>query len=98
MKAVVARSLFFTLLILMGARSAIAQPPELVVQTGHAGQVNSVVFSPDGKLLASGSWDKTIKLWEVASGTLLRSFEGHSDRVAAVAFSPNGTMLASRSD
>ena len=40
--------------------------------------------------LASGSWDKTIKLWDVASGRELRTLSGHSERVASVAFSPDG--------
>src|SRR5688572_27491023 len=55
-----------------------AQKPELVVQTGHSGWVYSVAFSPDGKLLASGSSDQTIKLWDVATGTELRSLRGHT--------------------
>jgi WD40 repeat protein len=65
--------------------------------TGHTSSVNSVVFSPDGRLLASGSGDKTIKLWEVASGSLVRSLTGHTDWVFSVVFSPDGRLLASGS-
>ena len=71
--------------------------PELIVQTGHSSVVHSLVFSPDGKMLASGSWDHTIKLWDVVSGAELRTLKGHSDRVTSVAFSPDGKMLASGS-
>jgi WD40 repeat protein len=65
--------------------------------TGYTSDVWSVAFSPDGRLLASGSNDKTIKLWEVASGSLVRTLSGHTDWVRSVAFSPDGRLLASGS-
>jgi len=65
---------------------------------GHTDWVNSVSFSPDGRLLASGSWDKTIKLWEVATGQEVRTIKGHTSGVLSVAFSPDGRLLASGSD
>ncbi|MET0166214.1 MAG: WD40 repeat domain-containing protein, partial [Vicinamibacterales bacterium] len=55
------------------------------VQDGHSNSVTSVAFSPDGSRLLSGSDDKTVKLWDAATGQLIRTFEGHSDRVASVA-------------
>jgi WD40 repeat protein len=65
--------------------------------TGHSDMVTSVVYSPDGRYLASGSDDKTIKIWEVATGKELRTLTGHSDRVSSVAYSPDGRYLASGS-
>jgi len=57
--------------------------------------VASVAFSPDGGLLASASWDKTIKLWDPHTGEHLRTLEGHSSYVTSVAFSPDGGPLTS---
>jgi WD40 repeat protein len=57
----------------------------------------SVAFSPDGRRLASGSWNNTIKLWDVATGQGVRTLRGHTDWVLSVAFSPDGRLLASAS-
>ena len=64
---------------------------------GHTDVVRSVAFSPDGRTLASGSWDNTIKLWEVATGREARSLAGHTGDACSVAFSPDGRTLASGS-
>jgi WD40 repeat protein len=64
---------------------------------GHTGRVTSVAFNPDGRLLASGSADETIKLWDVATGREVRTLEGHTGYVESVAFSPDGKLLASGS-
>ncbi len=67
------------------------------VLKGHLSYVNSVVFSPDGQTLASGSLDCTIKLWDVCTGQEKRTLKGHLHSVTSVAFSPDGQTLASGS-
>ena len=64
---------------------------------GHTDVVKSVAFSPDGKYIASGSDDNTIKLWDVATGECVKTFEVHTNYVYSVAFSPDGKYIASGS-
>jgi len=70
--------------------------PTLVL-TGHNNRVFSVSLSPDGKLLASASGDRTIKLWNPQTGKALKTLHGHQSWVWKVLFSPNGKLLASGS-
>ncbi|KAG8664174.1 uncharacterized protein FPOAC1_013881 [Fusarium poae] len=64
---------------------------------GHGDSVTSVVFSADGQRLASGSDDKTVKIWDAATGVCEQTLEGHGDWVRSVVFSADGQRLASGS-
>ncbi|KAF5970220.1 vegetative incompatibility het-e-1 [Fusarium coicis] len=83
----------------------ISLPPKVdanwnaVLQTleGHTDWVTSVVFSNDDKLIASGSWDKTVKIWNVATGEEEQTLEGHTGPVRSVVFSNDDKLIASGS-
>jgi len=62
---------------------------------GHEHIVSAIAVSTDGKTLASGSVDNTVKLWDVASGQNLATLKEHGDAIWSVAFSPDGKTLAS---
>lgn len=64
----------------------------------HAGWIGRIAWSPNGGLLASGSDDRTICIWNPAKGDVVKTLEGHSDTVFSVAWSHNGKSLASSSD
>src|SRR5687767_6875192 len=63
---------------------------ELVAQLGHSLGINSLAFSPNGRLVLTGGMDGTAHLWETDTGRELRRFLGHVDEIRAVAFSPDG--------
>ena len=67
---------------------------ELDLLTGHTDTTASIAFSPDGHTLASSSYDETVRLWDVNTGTLKSTITGHTKRISNITFSPDGTLLA----
>jgi len=64
---------------------------------GHRDAIYSLAISPDGKILATGSYDQKIKLWDVATGNEIKTLSGHNGCVYGLAFRPDGKILASAS-
>ena len=94
-------TLSLLILLTVFSLNTFAQDIPSTVLEGHTRGVNSVVFSPDGQTLASGSSDDTIRLWDVATGAALHTLRGQTESVYtivySVAFSPDGQTLASGS-
>jgi WD40 repeat protein len=63
----------------------------------HTGFVYSVAFSPDGTMLATGSFDNTVKIWDAKSGKILQTCKGHTNQVYCVSWNNDGSLLASAS-
>jgi len=80
-------------------RVGLSQEQILPVRTLGFGDVKSVVFSPDGRYLAVGTFGgSSVQLIDTSSWQVIRTFEGHTDLVRSVVFSPDGKLLASGSD
>ena len=89
---------YFIVLILIlfsNSQNTFAQDFSYTPLEGHTNSVHRLVFSPNGKTLASASEDRTIRLWDVATGTHKYTLTGHNAWISSIAFSPDGKILAS---
>ncbi|KAI0741063.1 quinon protein alcohol dehydrogenase-like superfamily, partial [Earliella scabrosa] len=68
---------------------------KLISLEGHSGGIYDACFSPNGTHIASGSYDRTVRLWNVVNGTLVRTFSEHRGEVLGVHFSPDSNHLLS---
>src|SRR5258706_15232019 len=64
---------------------------------GHSGLIHSVLVTPNGRLIVSGSADKTIRVWQLDSGRLLHTLEGHTASITSLAVTPDGRSIVSGS-
>jgi WD40 repeat protein len=69
----------------------------LQILRGHTGGVNAIAISPDGRTLATGSWDQTIRLWELPSCRPLKVLRGHVGGITSLVFTAEGRNLVSGS-
>jgi WD40 repeat protein len=73
-------------------------PAEVHIIAGHQKWISSVAYSPDGTHIVSGSWDKTVRVWNATSGQFISGpFDGHTQSVTSVAYSPDGKHIVSGS-
>ena len=73
------------------------RPKVLHSLAGHSSYVDSAAFSPDGKLVVTGSLDRTAKIWGAGTGSERHSLVGHSSSVLSAAFSPDGKLVVTGS-
>ncbi len=89
--------IIFSVLFIAVSFFSIAQAPELVIPKGHAAEVSVLAISHDDKLLASGSNDKTVILWDYATGKELKTFNGYPNWITSIGISSDNKKLVSGS-
>jgi len=85
------------LLLCLSVLSTYAQLKQTCVLTGHSNRVNTIAISPDNKYVASGSNDKTIRIWNVLTKQKITALSGFANNIGGVAFSPDGKWLVGSS-
>jgi COMPASS component SWD3 len=68
---------------------------DMAPMRGHHNYIHCLAFSPKGNIIASGSYDEAVFLWDVRAGRLMRSLPAHSDPVSGIDISPDGTLVVS---
>jgi WD40 repeat protein len=84
-------------IVVLGGGGVVERGRPLLTMSGHTAPVTAVAYSPNARMIASGSADRTLKVWDAASGQLLRTFPGDYGAVSSVAFLPDSRRLASAS-
>jgi len=86
------------LLVSLFSGPLFSQSVETIVQTGHYAPVTAACYSPDGRFIATGSDDKTVKLWRRSDGKEIRTFQGNTSGISMVEINRQGTDILSVSD
>ena len=76
----------------IGSQASAGNSPQLVVQLGHSTEISSLAMSADGRMVLTAG-DKTARLWDVATGKEIRSFQGHSQSIVSAVFSPDEQVI-----
>jgi len=79
------------------AKKPSEQPAPILTLLGHRRSITMICYSSDGKYLATGSTDRTARVWDASTGKLLQTFRGHRGRVTSLCFSPDGNNIVTGS-